>query len=520
MVWDRRAAAARSVLSVSSALAVFAGCGHRVLAPQLHEPDQVPKPDPHVPILKVHMKSGELYLLGTWHASADGRTVDGTGTRYSISRVAGTPGRVSIPVAEVALFETNRTEHVGAFPTGVLAVMTTVFGTLTAVCVADPKSCFGSCPTFYREDADPLGRPAAEGFSASIARVLEARDVDAIGAGPPAGGRFALTMRNEALETHAVRRVRLLAVERSAGGRVLAGPGDLYYPAHDLTAARSCRAAEGDCLEAVRAQDGVERFSAADASDLAARETLELDFAPANGRVGLVIGARQTLLSTHLFYQTLAYLGSRAGEYLASLERGGPAAAARAMGLARELGGIEAEVSESRGTLARDRKLRRAGADRRRRPGPAVRVERGAAARPPAAVEGPLAARPGGARAALRSRRATAARAGRGRARREAGHRRTGAAAARGASPGHGARRRLPHRLRAAGLAARTRALPRERGLLLRVDARGVARRGERRDGVARALRSAAGAAAPGGRPFKQHEADLERAFWASRFRR
>ena len=97
MAWDRRVAACAVVLSVSSALAVLAGCGHRVLAPQLHEPDQVPRPDPHVPILKVHMKSGELYLLGTWHASADGRTLDGTGTRYSISRVAGTPGRVSIP---------------------------------------------------------------------------------------------------------------------------------------------------------------------------------------------------------------------------------------------------------------------------------------------------------------------------------------------------------------------------------------------------------------------------------------
>jgi hypothetical protein len=59
--------------------------------------------------------------------------------------------------------------------------------------------------------------------------------------------------------------------------------------------------------------------------------------------------ARQTLLSTQLFYQTLAYFGSRAGEYLASVERGGRDAAARTLGMARVLGGIEAEVSEDGG---------------------------------------------------------------------------------------------------------------------------------------------------------------------------
>jgi len=350
MVAERRRRSAWLVgLSVSCVFAAIAGCGHRVLTPELVDPDRVPPKSSVTPILKVHMRSGELYVLDEWRASADGNRVDGSGARYTLSRTAGATGRVSIPVADVALFETNRSETVAAVPTGVLAVTTTVLGALTLACVADPKSCFGSCPTFYLDGVDSNGRPVAEGFSASIARVLEARDVDAIGPGPIAGGRFAVTMRNEALETHAVRRLRLLAAERPAGGRVLAGPGELYYPALDEVAPWSCGAAEGDCLEAVRARDGVERFSAADGSDLAARETLELGFPPAHGRVGLVIAARQTLLATSLFYQTMAFFGSRAGEYLASLERGGPAAAARAMGMARELGAIDASVSEGGG---------------------------------------------------------------------------------------------------------------------------------------------------------------------------
>jgi hypothetical protein len=104
-------------------------------------------------------------------------------------------------------------------------------------------------------------------------------------------------------------------------------------------------------LPAVLSADGAERASLADAKDLASRETVELDFAPAVGRMGLVLGGRQTLLSTHLFYQTMAYFGARAGEYLASVERGGPAVAARAMGMARVLGGIDVELSEGGGAF-------------------------------------------------------------------------------------------------------------------------------------------------------------------------
>ena len=349
MAVKRRLRASAAVLGLCAAVAPSFGCGHVVVNPELAGATHVPQASKRTPILKAHMRSGELYLLTSWHATADATKVEGIGTRYSVTRAEGATGAVSIPIAEVALFESNSSETVAKGPTAVLAVTTAVLGFVTFACVIDPKSCFGSCPTFYLEGADPDGRPAAEGFSASIARALEARDVDAIGTRPAAGGRFAITMRNEAFETHAVRRVRLLAAERPADGRILAGSDGLYYPTRALAAPRSCRGSEGDCLGVVSAKDGVERFSTADADDLAARETIELGLPPAAGAVGLVIAARQTLLSTHLFYQTMAYFGSRAGEYLASLERGGPAVAARAMGMARELGGIDAELAEGDG---------------------------------------------------------------------------------------------------------------------------------------------------------------------------
>ncbi len=345
-VTRRRTTGARSLVAVAL-IASLTGC-HGVLTPELHSPGDVPVAPAKLPILKAHMTSGELYVLDSWRVVADGRRLEGTGTLYSVERELVSEGPVAIEVSAVALFETNQPDRVRSFGTVLLGIMTVVTGTVAAACASSPKSCFGSCPTFYVEGGDE-DRPAAEGFSASFARALEARDVDALPAASGTMRRFAVTMRNEALETHAVRHVRLLVARRPPGGRILAGVDGRFYPSRGLSQARACRAQEGECLAAIGAPGGAERASLADPHDLAARETVEVDFGAAEGRVGLVLSARQTLLSTHLFYQSLAYFGSRAGEYLASLERGGPELASHATGLVRALGGIEVEVSEGGG---------------------------------------------------------------------------------------------------------------------------------------------------------------------------
>jgi hypothetical protein len=104
-------------------------------------------------------------------------------------------------------------------------VVTGISVAVTAFCIADPKACFGSCPTFYLEGAG--GAPIhAEGFSSSVAPSLEARDVDALyRARPAANGAVTVTMKNEALETHVVRHVKLLAAARPTGGACAGDPG-------------------------------------------------------------------------------------------------------------------------------------------------------------------------------------------------------------------------------------------------------------------------------------------------------
>jgi hypothetical protein len=59
----------------------------------------------------------------------------------------------------------------------------------------------------------------------------------------------------------------------------------------------------------------------------------------------VVVGSRQTLLSTYLFYQALAYLGRDAVHTLAALETQNRVALRHSWGLRQQLGGIEVLVA-------------------------------------------------------------------------------------------------------------------------------------------------------------------------------
>jgi hypothetical protein len=328
--------------------AASVACGRNALNPSLQPATGAPKATAGAPPLKVHMRSGDVVMLDTWSMSTDGATLSGSGVRYDALRAPRGSGEHALATDSIALIETNVVHGMYPGALQVLAALTIVTGSITAICTADPKGCFGSCPTFYVEGADSTV-VQAEGFSASIARVLEARDIDALYGARVSGPRFSIRMRNEALETHAVRGLRLLAVPRPAGGRVYRAGDDRFYPAARTVAPSTCRAAEGDCLTRVSSLDSLERASLADSNDLGARETIELTFPGGAGPRGLVIGARNSLLSTFLFYQSIAYLGRGAGMYMAALERGGPEEARQAFGLSRALGGIEIEVRDAAG---------------------------------------------------------------------------------------------------------------------------------------------------------------------------
>ena len=294
--------------------------------------------------LKAHLKSGELVVFDDW-TFPDATRVTGNGVRYSIDRTTATPGAHTVSFGEVALFETN-TPKLPPEALG-LAVLTGISAIVTVACFTMPKACFGSCPTFYVPE--PSGeRLVAEGFSQAVAPSLEADDVDALWQWEPRGTVARLKMRNEALETHVVRRVNLLAVPRGEHEVVETTRGT-FRAARDWTNPATCTAENGDCLAAVARSDGNEWFSESDGIDLAHRETLEIEFGDLpRGEKGLVLRFRQTFLTTFLFYQALAFLGDDATATLAELERRNVSRDAVGGGYEDIIGQIEVHVRDPR----------------------------------------------------------------------------------------------------------------------------------------------------------------------------
>jgi hypothetical protein len=165
----------------------------------------------------------------------------------------------------------------------------------------------------------------------------------------PRGRELEITMTNDALETHAVDSVRVLAAARPPGGRVLRA-GSAYYPATAFSAPSACESVEGDCRDVLSASDGREYKSAADGGDLATSETIDLRFdAPGEGARGLLLVARNSLMNTFLFYQALAYMGRSAGQWITALEQSGPGGAPAFAGLGSALGGIQVDIEGASG---------------------------------------------------------------------------------------------------------------------------------------------------------------------------
>ena len=328
------------------AAGLLVGCQRtQSLERSLTPPEEVETLDDEAPFLKAHMQNGDVYVLSDWTVPNGASVVRGRGVHLNPNRDTLGRGMHRLPIDSVAVFETNTTETTGSVVA--LSVITGASLALTAVCIANPKACFGSCPTFYAPTAsDTLLQ--AEGFSSSIAPSLERTDVDALYRARAADSTITLRMTNEALETHVVRSAHLLAVPRPPNGRALRATTGTFWTAPRLHPPTTCTAPEGPCRASVTELDGRERDSRADSTDLATKETITLRFdTEPDGPRGLAIGARQTLLTTFLLYQTLAYMGTDVGSWMALLERN--ASRIRDAAVGDMLGGIEVRVPDADG---------------------------------------------------------------------------------------------------------------------------------------------------------------------------
>lgn len=310
------------LLLISVSLIFHPNCSGSRIERISESPEQfnIMKSSENLPYIKLHMKNGDVYVLEKWAINSKKDSVKGIGKLFNPQRELIAENNYKLPMKEIVLAETNQ---IGASRGGALTAITVISGIVTVICLANPKACFGSCPTFYTFNGNDY-IVQAEGFSSSILPSLEEKDIDALYRIKPNSRNFSIQLRNEAYETHIIRSANLLALQKPDEGRVFSTQDGKFLQATDLREPNSIIAPEGDISEKLCSFDGIERFSVADSNNLAERETIEIDFQIKESKdVGIVIAARQTLLTTFLFYQTLSYLGSSAGEWLANVERSG-----------------------------------------------------------------------------------------------------------------------------------------------------------------------------------------------------
>ena len=305
----------------------------------INDANKIPPLSKKTPFIKLHMQNRLVYVLEEWNYNDDNTLILGRGSLYGLNRSLISKGKFKIPIDEVNIAESNT-----LVPTfNPLATITVLSLGLSALCLGDSKACFGSCPTFYISDGDSMSL-MAEGFSTSTNPVWESRDVDALFLADPPGPEIKLRVTNEAHETHVIKKINILAFPKKEGKRIIRTIDNRFFESN-LIIPSSCFSNEGDILSKVAFFDNDERYSKASEKDLAEKEYIELSFENIkSSNLALVIGKRQTLLSTFIYYNILDYMGDRRGEDMARLIRKNKSEAKSRERILNALGGIEVQI--------------------------------------------------------------------------------------------------------------------------------------------------------------------------------
>ena len=181
--------------------------------------------------LKAHLNDGGVILFtNDWFIDSTRNVVVGEAQCYDINRRGTYSGITETKAEDVILFETNslNANRVAALKKNKVMFMVTAAALF--VCIIDPKICYGSCPTFYLEDRpENVFSSDAEGFSSAIHPSLEYTDCDGLGTQQVVDQSVSLTMKNEALETHCIDAISLVAIPVQEGERIYHNPENDFW---------------------------------------------------------------------------------------------------------------------------------------------------------------------------------------------------------------------------------------------------------------------------------------------------
>jgi hypothetical protein len=295
--------------------------------------------------LKAHLKNGDVCIFkDSWYVDTLANIVSGEGHNFDFNRKRISEGYRAIPIDSVAIFETNsKLENPEENRIRALAIMAGIDVFVGVLCLANPKACFGSCPTFYINEEDDFHYADAEGYSSAIAPSMAYSDIDALNNPPLTGNSFSLTMKNEALETHCTQDIKLLAYPRESGQRIYQSPNNDFYRCRQNYPLTQAMANEGDVTTLLKHEDRNERFSLADENNLRSKEEIILNFEDIQDtdNLGLILNFRQTLMTTYFIYSAMGYMGDQVGDMFAKIETSSQTKAKLKGGIQKELGNID-----------------------------------------------------------------------------------------------------------------------------------------------------------------------------------
>ncbi len=242
-----------------------------------------------------------------------GRALRGIGRRVSMRLGEARPSAQFIAIDSIlamTYYEMDRKEASQA-STALLAVYGGLISAVAIHCVTCPKCCFGSCPTVYT-GRDTSRALEAELFSYSLSKFFQEDDLDRLAEPVTGEGVYTLRLANEALETHYVDQMTLLAASHPRGtrayptsdGRVVAtsdhrAPTTAVSSWKDDVTARLSRA-DGDVY-----RSGSEPVKATASGRIKDWIELEFDHPGEADSVTVVLRLKNTLLSTVLFYDVV-----------------------------------------------------------------------------------------------------------------------------------------------------------------------------------------------------------------------
>ena len=277
------------------------------------------------PYLKAHLNNGDVVIFqSTWEFDSLALEFCGMAKHFNYNRSLIAFNKMCIPTEDIALLETNKPMR--KYESERLVYLVANFAgnlAITFYCIAKPKACFGSCPTFYKEPNSKLHYADAEGFSSAIMPSLEYEDIDDIGIVKAKSEDFQLTMKNEAFETHYIKGVSLLYVPTEKNQTALQTTDNQFYTSTQTIPLLTAQSKQSNVTSILQQKDAVEYFAPANEHNLLTKEEIILQFQSEKeaSRIGLSLGFRQSLMSTFLFYNLIAQLGNEASDYLIRFDR-------------------------------------------------------------------------------------------------------------------------------------------------------------------------------------------------------